>query len=69
MPQSTHTAAETADRILNVRDAARFLGVAEITLYKNYPALPHYRVGRAIRFSENALREWRDSHYRPNGGR
>ena len=46
--------------LLNVKEAARFLNVTESTVYRlsKVGALPHLRVGRSIRFSEELLEEY-----------
>ena len=42
---------------MSVKDAAAFFNVKPITIYRAVAAgtLPHYRLGRSIRFSEEAL--------------
>lgn len=46
--------------LLTVREAARFLNVTESTVYRlsKVGTLPHLRVGRSIRFSEEILEEY-----------
>jgi predicted DNA-binding transcriptional regulator AlpA len=54
----------TPETLIDSREAARMLGVAEITLrmwraYGNPDAPPFVRVGgRAVRYSPQALAEW-----------
>ena len=45
------------DSLLTVKDAAKFLNVCEMTVYREAKAgtLPHVRIGRSIRFSKDAL--------------
>ena len=45
---------------MSVKDAAEFFNVKPITIYRAVAAgtLPHYRLGRSIRFSEEALRAY-----------
>ena len=42
---------------MSVKDAAAFFNVKPLTIYRAVAAgtLPHYRLGRSIRFSEEAL--------------
>ena len=46
--------------LLSVREAARLLNVTESTVYRltKVGSLPHLRVGRSIRFSEEILDEY-----------
>ena len=43
--------------LMTVKDAAKFLNVCEMTVYREAKAgtLPHLRIGRSIRFSKEAL--------------
>lgn len=46
--------------LLTVKDAAAYLNVSEVTIYRMIKSgtLPHMRVGRGIRFSQDALDEY-----------
>ena len=46
------------DKLVNVHEAAKLLGVCTQTLYQKFEGghLPGYRVGRAIRFDPQELR-------------
>ena len=43
--------------LLTVKDAAKFLNVSAMSIYRevNAGTLPHVRIGRSIRFSKEAL--------------
>jgi excisionase family DNA binding protein len=43
--------------LMTVKDAASFLNVSPMTIYRevNAGTLPHVRIGRSIRFSKEAL--------------
>lgn len=47
-------------RLLNIAEAAEWLGLSESFLYKLVEAcaIPHIRFGRAIRFDVKLLEEW-----------
>ena len=51
-------------RLLNVREAAQFLGLEVDTVYKKsrLRELPCVKVGRALRFDMNALERFIDEH-------
>ncbi len=53
-------------RLLNVVEAAEFLGRGVNTLYLDCRAglIPHYRVGNALRFDLDELRAWLESNRR-----
>jgi excisionase family DNA binding protein len=46
--------------VLGVRQAARYLGIGQRTLYAMARAgeVPHFRLGQSLRFSRSALDEW-----------
>ena len=54
---------------IDVRTAARFLGVSTSLVYAwvERKQIPHYRMGRAIRFRIPELDQWR-SQFHVNGG-
>ena len=58
---SPETSLQTS--LVNVRGAARQLGVSPSLVYKLTESneLPHFRVGRSIRFSPSDLRHWLES--------
>ena len=47
-------------KFLSVEEAAQFLGLKKSTLYKkaHRRELPHYKVGKLLRFKEAELIEW-----------
>jgi excisionase family DNA binding protein len=51
-------------RLLNVTEAARFLGLEVDTIYKKarLRELPSVKVGRALRFDVNALDRYIEQH-------
>ena len=51
-------------RLLNVEEAARFLGLQVDTIYKKarLRELPSVKVGRALRFDTNALERFIEQH-------
>lgn len=54
-------------RLLNVREAAVFLGLAEDTVYRKsrLRELPSVKVGRALRFDRVALERYIELHTLP----
>lgn len=54
-------------RLLNVREAAAFLGLAEDTVYRKsrLRELPSVKVGRALRFDRVALERYIELHTIP----
>ncbi len=61
---------QALDEPVNVKTAARFLGVSPSLVYAwvERKQIPHYRMlGRAIRFRLSELDEWRNQ-FRVNGG-
>ena len=51
-------------QILDIRSAARFVGLKPSTLYALVSArkIPHLKLGRAVRFEKKMLSEWIESH-------
>ena len=51
-------------RLLNVREAAQYLGLEVDTVYKKsrLREVPSVKVGRALRFDMNALERFIDEH-------
>ena len=49
---------------LNIGELSDFLGVKKSTIYSlvENKALPHYRIGRLIRFKRDDLNVWLESH-------
>ncbi|MCM1441589.1 MAG: helix-turn-helix domain-containing protein [Roseburia sp.] len=54
-------AVTAADRQLSSVEAAAFLGIRPSTLYNNIGSIPHYKVGKHLRFSQNALAAYIDT--------
>lgn len=50
--------------ILNVEQAAKFLGKTPAALRNGYKrwGVPHFRLGGQIKFTEEALQEWVEKH-------
>lgn len=44
--------------ILNVRQAAEFLGYTIEELYKLNSRIPHYKIGRTIKYRRSELNAW-----------
>jgi excisionase family DNA binding protein len=57
------------DEPVSVKTAARFLGVSSSLVYAwvERKQIPHYRMGRVIRFRLSELAEWR-KQFHVNGG-
>jgi len=57
------------DEPVDVKAAARFLGVSPslVYAYVERKQVPHYRLGRSIRFSLSELARWRQQ-FHVNGG-
>lgn len=47
----------SAKSLINVKEAAKLLGVAPSFFY-NHREVPSYRIGKALRFDADELREW-----------
>ncbi len=45
---------------ITVREAAVFLSIKEKTIYHlvNQGSMPHYRIGKMVRFNKNELENW-----------
>ena len=54
-------------RLLNVKEAARYLGLEVHTFYKKarLRELPHVKVGRALRFDVKALDRYIEQNAKP----
>lgn len=54
-------------RLLNVQEAARYLGLEVDTVYKKarLRELPHVKVGRALRFDVKALERFIEQNAKP----
>ena len=48
------------ERYLNADEAAQMLGFPKSTLYNKIGEIPHTKVGKRLRFSETALRQYID---------
>ena len=55
---------DVGKRLLNVREAAEYLGLQVDTVYKKsrLRELPYVKVGRALRFDVNALQRFIEQH-------
>lgn len=49
---------EALDKTLSVSQAAEYLGCKPQTIYNNISDIPHFKVGRFLRFSERSLAEY-----------
>lgn len=54
----TEVAVESADKYMSVKEAAEMLGWSVRTLYNNIKDIPHVKVGKHLRFSEQSLRRY-----------
>ena len=54
-------------RLLNVKEAAQYLGLEVDTVYKKarLRELPHVKVGRALRFDVKALERYIETNTKP----
>src|SRR6266571_9095562 len=55
------------DRLLDVKEAAALLSVPESWIYQHVRAraedqLPHFKLGKYLRFSAQALTQWLEAH-------
>jgi len=50
----------SVNRLLNVTEAARYLGVSIFTLYTwvNQRKIPHYKIGRLLKFNQGEISAW-----------
>ena len=57
------------EQAVDVKTAARFLGVSPslVYAYVERKQIPHYRLGRAVRFRISELEAWRQQ-FRVDGG-
>ena len=55
-------------KLLTVKELAELLNVAQSTIYAwtMRGEIPHYKFGKAIRFSEEEILEWMESHKQVN---
>lgn len=56
--QLSNIASEVTDETFNVDQAANYLGCKPKTIYNKIKVIPHFKVGRALRFSRLALDEY-----------
>ena len=61
-------APSTPDRLLDVKAAAELLNVPESWIYQHVRAgaeekLPHFKLGKYIRFSAKALKQWLEARH------
>jgi len=49
---------------LNIKEASQLLGISTSTIYKRTPnnQIPHYKLGRLVRFKKNELIDYMESH-------
>ena len=50
--------AEVRDRIIDVKEAAALLGIKPKTVYNNIDKIPHFKVGRFLRFNEREIYDY-----------
>lgn len=70
MPRSPSEAVEQIETPVNVKAAARFLGVSPslVYAYVERKQIPHFRMmGRSIRFRLSELAEWRQQFHVSGG--
>ncbi|MCF7914506.1 MAG: helix-turn-helix domain-containing protein [Spirochaetaceae bacterium] len=59
---------EQSENLISYKEAAELIGVAEITVRKwtSTRFIPHYKLGKSVRFSKTELMEWvRSKHVDP----
>ena len=54
--------AATENGYWDIRDLSNYLKVKTKTLYALVPELPHYRVGKLIRFRKQEIDSWMEHH-------
>lgn len=47
-----------AERLLNITEAAAFLGLAKSTIYSRLEQIPHSKIGGRLRFTESSLYQY-----------
>ena len=52
----------STDRFLNIHELAIYLGIKPKTLYARVQEIPHYKVGRLIRFKREDVDAWMERH-------
>ncbi len=52
----------STDRFLNIHELAIYLGIKPKTLYARVQEIPHYKVGRLIRFKRDDVDAWMEQH-------
>jgi len=52
----------STDRFLNIHELAIYLGIKPKTLYARVQEIPHYKVGRLIRFKREDVDVWMERH-------
>ena len=60
-----------SERLLTIADVSERLGMSRSWLYQQveYGTIPHYRLGRAIRFDQEAVMAWiAGEEYEGKGG-
>lgn len=50
--------AKVNDRQMSAGEAAEFLGITVKTIYNKLSVIPHYKVGKKLRFSQLALEDY-----------
>ena len=50
--------AEVIDETFSIKEAAKYLGCKEKTIYNKNKEIPHFKIGRSLRFSRLALDEY-----------
>jgi excisionase family DNA binding protein len=48
-------------RFLSIEEVSQYLNIKLKTLYSRVPEIPHYRVGRLIRFKKEDIDQWMES--------
>lgn len=49
---------EVIDETFGIKEAAKYLGCKEKTIYNKIKEIPHFKIGRTLRFSRLALDEY-----------
>ena len=53
---------ECRDQFLNVIEVSTYLGIKPKTLYARIKEIPHYKVGRLVRFRKDEIDAWMQKH-------
>lgn len=52
----------TEPSLLTIEDVARYLNISVKTLYARVDSIPHYKIGRLLRFKKEDIDRWIESN-------